>query len=174
MLLGRKVHTLPRRVSWGQPNYRDQLKRRREQHLNLNARFLRPTSSRIFATGDLVLVQDERAKPWQPATINEEHPSPASSIVQPEPARVVSPLKTDNGGGGGGEASEGETCTLSARPSTPQPLRRTAQMIRSDPVRTRSGRVSRPPERLQDQQQESDVLHCDRNVLFDTLMFVLS
>ncbi|KAG0712335.1 hypothetical protein GWK47_018706 [Chionoecetes opilio] len=146
MLLGRKVDTLPRRACGGQPNHREQLERRREQQrLNFNARFQRHTPVRAFDVGDPVLVRNARANEWQPATVVDKHHTPASYIVQPKPAREVNPPET----------SDGETATENRMHTPPawrreaMPLRRTAQMIRPDPVRTRSGRISRPPERLQ-------------------------
>ncbi|XP_045104483.1 uncharacterized protein K02A2.6-like isoform X2 [Portunus trituberculatus] len=145
MLLGKKVDTLPRRISAGHPDHREELERRREQQrLNFNARFQRPTPPRTFEVGDPVLFRDKQANSWRPATVINKHHTPASYIVKEEPARVVSPPEV----GGPEDGFKGSLATPAQVREAP-PLRRTAQMIRPDPVvRTRSGRVSRPPQRL--------------------------
>ncbi|XP_043236528.1 uncharacterized protein K02A2.6-like [Amphibalanus amphitrite] len=138
LLFGRRIDQLPHRHMESQEttNHRNRLEYRQQQQRDShNARVGQRRPEPMLLPGDAVFIRNKATSTWEQGTIKAEHEAPSSYMVQ----RGSRPLSRAS-----------STSSVDTDDDAPRPVRRTAQDIRPDPsaARTRSGRVTRAPIRL--------------------------
>ena len=138
LLFGRKIDLLPHRPSEGEmtTHHRSRLEHRQQKQRDAhNARIGHGRTEPTLNPGDAVFIRNKAKSTWERGTIQEQHNAPSSYMVQREPRPV---------------SRASSTSSIDTADDVPRTIRRTAQDIRPDPgaTRTRSGRVTRAPTRL--------------------------